>query len=101
MSMTIDSNHAVPNQHRHPEPFSPAYDGSFTESQMQMVAGTVHPQHPHATDAENIWRGFETTENEQLPVWISDSTLGGNSFTQNGMDAFLLPINYLPAQQIW
>lgn len=53
-------------------------------------------------DAENIWRGFEMTSNEQLPVWISDQTLGGNSFSQHGMDAFLMPTDYLPpAPQIW
>jgi hypothetical protein len=45
---------------------------------------------------DHIWRGFETTANEQLPVWLSDQSLGGNSFQQNGMDAFLLPSDYLP-----
>lgn len=65
----------------------------------------AHMQVPNATDAVNvdhIWRGFEMTSNEQLPVWLSDQTLGGNSFSQNGMDAFLLPNDYLPpAPQIW
>jgi hypothetical protein len=65
----------------------------------------AHMQVPNTTDAVNvdhIWRGFEMTSNEQLPVWLSDQTLGGNSFSQNGMDAFLLPNDYLPpAPQIW
>ncbi|KAF9447804.1 hypothetical protein P691DRAFT_760464 [Macrolepiota fuliginosa MF-IS2] len=84
-----------------------------------------HPQHPHAhpqiqypahapmhhhylqynggvADAEHIVQDYRTTANEQLPVWISDQTLGGNQFMQNGMDAFLLPPDYLPpAPQIW
>jgi len=52
--------------------------------------------------ADNIWRGFEATNNDQLPVWISDQTLGGNSFQQHGMDAFLLPQEFFPpAPQIW
>jgi hypothetical protein len=65
----------------------------------------AHMQVPNSTDAVNvdhIWRGFEMTSNEQLPVWLSDQTLGGSSFSQNGMDAFLLPNDYLPpAPQIW
>lgn len=75
----------------------------------------MHGQHPHhmgghlpnhqgtdAVNVDNIWRGFEMTSNEQLPVWLSDQSLGGNSFSQNGMDAFLLPNDYLPpAPQIW
>jgi hypothetical protein len=53
-------------------------------------------------EVDNIWRGFEMTSNEQLPVWLSDQSLGGHSFQQNGMDAFLLPTDYLPpATQIW
>ncbi|KAJ4485944.1 hypothetical protein J3R30DRAFT_3442999 [Lentinula aciculospora] len=90
--------------------YSPAYDTHFGGHPENAVAGN-HPQiqqqqlvqsHLHPMDADNIWRGFETTSNEQLPVWISDQTLGGNSFSQNGMDAFLLPADYLPpAPQIW
>jgi hypothetical protein len=54
------------------------------------------------TDADQIWQGFEMTAQEQLPVWISDQSLGGQSFSQHGMDAFLLPNDYLPAApQIW
>ena len=64
----------------------------------------VHPQYgqQYTPNIENIWRGFETTSNEQLPVWLSDQTLGGASFSANGIDAFLLPTDYLPAApQIW
>jgi hypothetical protein len=71
----------------------------------------IHPasqqymaQLPHTigfTEAE-ILRGLETTEANQLPVWISDQSLGGQSFPQHGMDAFLLPTEYLPTStQIW
>ncbi|KAF8078785.1 hypothetical protein FPV67DRAFT_1466466 [Lyophyllum atratum] len=112
---------------RHQEPFSPQYDTSF--SGLDQMHGSHagpggtphHPQHhplhhhhhhqqqihqqqhyQHATDAEHIWRGFEMTANEQLPVWISDQSLGGSSFVQSGMDAFLLPNDYMPpAPQIW
>lgn len=100
------------SQHRN-ESFSPGYDIplSNADSQMQGPAmpATVIPhqhlqtqQHPNNPDAEQIWRGFEMTSTEQLPVWISDQSLGGNSFSQHGMDAFLLPSDYLPsAPQIW
>ncbi|KAF5384822.1 hypothetical protein D9615_001376 [Tricholomella constricta] len=131
MAMVVDhsagnmSAAGIPHQ-RHQEPFSPQYDISFSSpDQMHgahMAVGGMphhqqhHPQHhqqqqqqmhhqphyQHATDADHIWRGFETTANEQLPVWISDQSLGGSSFTQNGMDAFLLPNDYMPpAPQIW
>ena len=69
-----------------------------------MQIGGVPQQYApgYAPNIENIWRGFETTSNEQLPVWLSDQTLGGASFSANGIDAFLLPADYLPAApQIW
>lgn len=85
------------------EPVTPAYEFSHQPmaAQMQMMH---EPQGTVAFDSrvDNIWRGFETTSNEQLPVWLSDQTLGGNSFQQNGMDAFLLPHEFFPpAPQIW
>jgi len=124
LSMNIDhSSGNSSTHHGHLEPFSPQYDTSFTappENQIPIAVGTAPPQHqqPHAqhhhqhhhqqyhsvADADNIWRGFEMTANEQLPVWISDQSLGGNSFSQNGMNAFLLPDDYMPpapAPQIW
>ncbi|KAJ7275211.1 hypothetical protein B0H12DRAFT_1086259 [Mycena haematopus] len=99
MVMSVDPNHPGNVPQHHSEPFSPAYE-SFTSP------GSAHPPthqpHLHASDADQIWRGFEMTASEQLPVWISDQTLGGNSFSQNGMNAFLLPQDYLPpTPQIW
>ncbi|TFK36876.1 hypothetical protein BDQ12DRAFT_686019 [Crucibulum laeve] len=97
--------------HRNPETFSPTYDTNFhPEHQapqpphvgMGGIPQPHPPQHANMADAEHIWQGFEMTSNEQLPVWISDQSLGGNSFSQNGMNAFLLPQDYLPpAPQIW
>ena len=87
------------------EPVSPAFD--FNHATMTAQMHMVHDQHGNVTfppSVDNIWRGFETTANEQLPVWLSDQTLGGNSFQQNGMDAFLLPHEFFPpppAPQIW
>ncbi|KAG6818076.1 hypothetical protein H0H87_009231 [Tephrocybe sp. NHM501043] len=107
-------------QQRHQEPFSPQYDASFSDQMHNQHLGPGGVPHQHMghhqpqqmqhqqpyqhgiPEAEHIWRGFEATANEQLPVWISDQSLGGNSFTQNGMDAFLLPNDYMPpAPQIW
>ncbi|KAF8898911.1 hypothetical protein BD779DRAFT_1666670 [Infundibulicybe gibba] len=94
-------------QHRQPEPFSPAYDTNNFAAQENQIHPTyiptpgmshqpqIHQQQP--PDAEHIWRNFEMTASEQLPVWMSDQSLGGNTFSQQGMDAFLLPNDYLPA----
>jgi hypothetical protein len=104
-----------PPQHpRSSDTFSPTYEPPFAGASHsvtnQHVPVVAHPQHPQRhpapghppPDADQIWQGFEMTAQEQLPVWISDQSLGGNSFSQHGMDAFLLPTNYLPpAPQIW
>lgn len=101
-----------PPQHpRSSEPFSPTYEMSFANNNhnqhhLQPVAPQPvrqgHPAPEGAADAESIWQGFELTSQEQLPVWISDQSLGGHTFSQHGMDAFLLPSDYLPpAPQIW
>ena len=84
------------NQVVNPTPISPSvYDPSLAQAIPGYPAGYV-------TDVNNIWRGFEATSAEQLPVWLSDQSLGGNSFSQSGIDAFLLPSDYLPpAPQIW
>jgi hypothetical protein len=79
------------------EEFSPTYEFTGPEAtSMHPAHIPVQVTHHPATDAEHIWRGFEMTSNAQLPVWLSDESLGGNSFSQNGMDAFLLPTDYLP-----
>ncbi|KZT75044.1 hypothetical protein DAEQUDRAFT_720256 [Daedalea quercina L-15889] len=93
------------------QPTSPTYDASYSNhpsanavGQMQMGYSQPMSQYPANVDPsiDLIWRGFDTTANEQLPVWLSDQTLGGGSVMQNGMDAFLLPNEYLPpAPQIW
>jgi hypothetical protein len=103
----VVENQLPPQPHpRHQEafsaPYEPVYPGPDVSSQ-----GTTHLIAPpmgvqHTGEVDNIWRGFEMTSNEQLPVWLSDQSLGGHSFQQNGMDAFLLPNDYLPpATQIW
>jgi hypothetical protein len=93
----------------HPQPVSPAtYNSSYTinlEGGMvaQMPQGGPEHMGNFAPNVDNIWRGFEATSNEQLPVWLSDQSLGGNSFQQNGMDAFILPNDFFPpsGSQIW
>ncbi|TFK56556.1 hypothetical protein OE88DRAFT_1649912 [Heliocybe sulcata] len=88
------------------QPFSPTYEQSFSSPEGLHAAHIPGPpMHHYSADAaniDNIWRGFEMTSNEHLPVWLSDQNLGGASFTQNGMDAFLLPADFLPpAPQVW
>jgi hypothetical protein len=92
------------NQVVNPTPISP---NLYDPSTGAMVSHQGHAMYPttqfgYAANADYIWRGFEATSTEQLPVWLSDSSLGGNSFSQDGIDAFLLPNDYLPpAPQIW
>ncbi len=90
------------SQHQH-QPLSPGYDASFShpEAMAHGVPGAVPQQFGQYSNIEHIWRGFESTSTEQLPVWLSDQSLGGASFSQNGIDAFLLPNDYLPTPQIW
>jgi hypothetical protein len=98
MSMVLDMQQ---NVHTSPENYAQKYDVAYSspEAMQQMQIGMMPQQ---TAEVDNIWRGFEMTSNEQLPVWISDQSLGGNSFSQQGMDAFLLPADYLPpAPQIW
>jgi hypothetical protein len=99
MSMVVDMQQ---NMHMNSEHFAHKYDTtsiSTPEAMQQMQMGMIPQQ---TAEVDSIWRGFEMTSNEQLPVWISDQSLGGNSFSQQGMDAFLLPADYLPpAPQIW
>ena len=91
------------------QPVSPTYEAYDSQySQQSAMPGVDVPAHGHfghhqyTGTIDTIWRGFETTSNEQLPVWLSDQTLGGASFSANGIDAFLLPTDYLPAApQIW
>ncbi|PIL31746.1 transcription factor [Ganoderma sinense ZZ0214-1] len=87
-------------------PTSPTFEPSYQAAPDAMghMPVAMPPQYgqQYTPNIENIWRGFETTSNEQLPVWLSDQTLGGASFSANGIDAFLLPADYLPAApQIW
>ncbi|KAA1467894.1 hypothetical protein DENSPDRAFT_833050 [Dentipellis sp. KUC8613] len=91
-------------------PVSPVYENPghghdpamMMHNPQQPMASNYPGQYPYMTNADHIYRGFETTASEQLPVWLSDQSLGGNSFSQNGIDAFLLPNDYLPpAPQIW
>lgn len=106
-SQDVTMGHPM-SQHPHAQhqPLSPTYDTTFTAPPGQMVhmPPGVPQQHfgQYNANIDTIWRGFESTSAEQLPVWLSDQTLGGASFSQNGIDAFLLPNDFLPpAPQIW
>ncbi|EKM84210.1 hypothetical protein AGABI1DRAFT_110770 [Agaricus bisporus var. burnettii JB137-S8] len=97
----VQPHYAQQQAHSHQHPHGP----------QQLIQGypVPAPMHHHylqhnggVADAEHIVQDYRAFSNEQLPVWISDQTLGGNTFMQNGMDAFLLPSDFLPpAPQIW
>ncbi|VDB99587.1 unnamed protein product [Peniophora sp. CBMAI 1063] len=93
------SYEVVPQQHGGPQQYTHQQQMPMHPAHQQVL---YQAQQGHTPNADNIWRGFEQTSSEQLPVWLSDQSLGGNSFSQSGIDAFLLPNDYLPpAPQIW
>lgn len=68
----------------------------------------AQPQMPahYAADAANVnavWAQYEAAPVSQHPTWVSDSTLGGQMFTQHGMGAFIVPPNVWgpPQTHIW
>ncbi|KAF5348006.1 hypothetical protein D9758_010014 [Tetrapyrgos nigripes] len=88
-----------PNSISSPDIFS-IYDGHFPhQDPSNSQQHPPHGQHQlHPAEADQIWRGFEMTSTEQLPVRISDQMLGGNSFSQNVGQHQLHPAE---ADQIW
>ncbi|KAI0030204.1 hypothetical protein K488DRAFT_23891, partial [Vararia minispora EC-137] len=112
VSQVINQPPVTPVSPTHMYDLAPGHGSTPPQQQQQHM---LHQQQQHhqqmmyaarqqgyIPNADNIWRGFESASTEQLPVWLSDQSLGGNSFTQSGIDAFLLPADYMPpAPQIW
>lgn len=76
----------------HSTPISPTFDRNYaqhgTMHTAQMPMG-IQPQfNADAMNLDQIWRGFEGTANEQLPVWLSDN-LGGQSLQQLGLEGIV------------
>ncbi|KAH8119924.1 hypothetical protein DFH11DRAFT_1557314 [Phellopilus nigrolimitatus] len=104
-SAPADRQHASAG---HTTPVSPTFErsyshhGSMHNAHMPM---SIQPQfNADAANLDQIWRGFEGT-NEQLPTWLSDG-LGGSSFSQLGLEAFMMPPEYdqrtqYATPQIW
>lgn len=90
-------------------PITPTFDRSYSQQALhgaQMATGVQPQLTADAANLDQIWRGFEGTANEQLPVWLSDQSLGGNSLSQLGLEAFMMPIDYdrqnqYQTPQIW
>ena len=82
----------------HHEVVSPTFERSYSHDTVpnpQMPVNMAPSQfNADAANLDQIWRGFEGTSNEQLPMWLSDSSLGGNSITQLGLEAFMMPVEY-------
>ena len=83
-------------QHRSPEPFSPYdtfpsqdYPGHMNSTVNPMPQHYPHLPYPHSTEADHTWQGSEQTPSDQLPVWMTDHSLGGTLFSQHGMNAFI------------
>lgn len=63
-------------------------------SMAQHYVGQLPPT--NFPEAEQFLRGLEQTDVAQLPVWLSDQSLGGQSFSQYGIDAFIIPPELFP-----
>jgi hypothetical protein len=117
LAMAVDHPHsshppsAATLQHRTTDSFPAPYEmpyslpeGSLHNAHMAinpMPQHYPHLPHPNFPETEQIWRGLEQSPGE-VPVWISDQSLGGQSFSQHGMDAFIIPPEFIPtAPQIW
>ncbi|EJD03687.1 uncharacterized protein FOMMEDRAFT_120845 [Fomitiporia mediterranea MF3/22] len=102
----------VPPERQHSQglttPVSPTFDRNYSQHGSMHSAHipmSIQPQlNADAANLDQIWRGFEGTANEQLPVWLSDN-LGGNSLSQLGLEAFMMPPEYdqrtYATPQIW
>jgi len=116
-SASIGHSTSIPQHYGRALDLYSTYEPPYSSQDIQITQGnhlmhqSINPatqqfmtQLPHSigfSEAE-ILRRLETTETNQLPVWISDESLGGESFPQQGMDAFLIPPEYLPnSTQIW
>lgn len=86
---------SVPSHH---DSASPTFERSYSQHDiMQNAPVPMNVGQQFNADAANldqIWRGFEGTSNEQLPMWLSDASLGGNSIAQLGLEAFMMPQEY-------
>jgi hypothetical protein len=118
-SVSTGQSTSIPQQYGRTPDSYPTYEPPYPSQDIQMhgsqsgnhlIHAAVNPAHqqyitqlPHNIGfTDEILRGLEATEANQLPVWISDQSLGGQSFSQQGMEAFLLPPEYMPhATQIW
>lgn len=74
---------------------SPTYERSYSQHdpiQAPHIPVNIATQfNADAANIDQIWRGFEGTANEQMPMWLSDQSLGGNSLSQLGLEAFMMP----------
>jgi hypothetical protein len=86
--------------HEHPhQSYNQMMPAQHQSTHMQQQAQNT----PYPQDAENIIRQFP---GENLPVWLSDQSLGGQTLSSEGMNAFFLPQEYYLAAnaqppQIW
>ena len=104
-SQTGSSSHLGPH-----DPMSPTYERGYAHhdgTQGSHMSMNVPAQfNADAANLDQIWRGFEGSSNEQLPMWLTDQSLGGNSITQYGLEAFMMPAEYdqraqFATPQIW
>jgi hypothetical protein len=62
--------------------------------------GTVNP----GQEFDSYLQGFELAPGQEVPVWLSESSLGDAALSQFGLEAFVIPQQYDPNStetQIW
>ncbi|CAE7145755.1 unnamed protein product [Rhizoctonia solani] len=75
-------------------------DSSVSPAAFLMANGMMNP----GQDFDPYLQGFELAPGQEVPVWLSESSLGDAALSQFGLEAFVIPQQYDPNStetQIW
>ncbi|ELU38811.1 hypothetical protein AG1IA_07159 [Rhizoctonia solani AG-1 IA] len=75
-------------------------DNSVSPAAFLMANGMMNP----GQEFEPYLQGFELAPGQEVPVWLSESSLGDAALSQFGLEAFVIPQQYDPNStetQIW
>ncbi|CCO29962.1 hypothetical protein BN14_03986 [Rhizoctonia solani AG-1 IB] len=76
------------------------HDTSVSPAAFLMSNGMMNP----GQEFEPYLQGFELAPGQEVPVWLSESSLGDAALSQFGLEAFVIPQQYDPNStetQIW
>ncbi|CAE6484908.1 unnamed protein product [Rhizoctonia solani] len=85
-----------------PQQFITASPGSSVSPAAFLMANGMMNSSGH--DFDPYLQGFELAPGQEVPVWLSESSLGDAALSQYGLEAFVIPQQYDPNStetQIW